>query len=97
MPFHHFDEVTVHALIGGKLGVKRGRKHVALAYHDAVAVSFGEQSTPGPQRSIQGARMKIAAKGVSPRAGIATSSSAESFWRPNALRRTVMSIKFSVG
>ena len=41
--------------------------------------------------------MKIAGNGRAPSAGIARSTSADSFWRPNALRRTVMSIRPSVG
>ena len=45
-------------------------------------------STCGPARSIHGARMKIAGNGSGPSTGIARSTSADSFCRPNALRRT---------
>ena len=46
-------------------------------------------STPSPTRSTQGARMKTAWNVPAP--STSTSASNESTWRPNALRRTVMS------
>ncbi len=50
-------------------------------------------STPGPARSTQGARMKTAGNGCGPSAGIESGTSADSTCRPNALRRTVTSIR----
>ncbi len=54
------------------------------------SATLASTSTPSPTASTHGARMKIACT-VSSSPANSTSPSNESTWRPNALRRTVMS------
>ena len=89
---------AVHAAVAGELGVERRGQQASLADGDdpTGGRSTGDRARaprrPAPDLSTQGARMKTACSGPSARPATSTSASNESTWRPNALRRTVMSI-----
>ena len=75
----------------------RGGSEQASTLPSRIATGWPSQlastSTPAPQRSIQGARMKTARSGSSPTPSKSSSASKLCSWRPNALRRAVASIR----
>ena len=94
----HLQEIRVDAVVAGQLGMERRAQHVLLADHHAVAVALGERldvraGALDPRRANEHRRKRLARRAPGSRAGLRR----ESTWRPNALRRTVTSIRSSVG
>ncbi len=80
----------MHRGLPRELGVERDGQQAALAHGDRVAVDLGEHLDRRAAVLDPGARMKTA---CTARPSSSRSVSKECVWRPNALRRQVMSIR----
>ena len=82
-PGGHRREVAVDGQVVGQLGVEGAHQHGALPGEHRLVAPRGEVVTPGPARTIRGARMKTMRSGDrAPSSRASASASNDSRWRP---------------